>query len=135
MQALITAVVPSGLNLQVLGFFEGTIDQYHLLPGEIAEHYNVGQKVKARVLYQTETSTPPRFALSLAQHVVRLDMKRITNDDKINQGALLHEAYAVGNILEEVKILRVEAERGLVVEVQPGVEGFIHVRRPSANSL
>ena len=37
------------------------------------------------------------------------------------------EVYPVGTILEAVKILRVETERGLIAEVSPGVEGFIHV--------
>jgi rRNA biogenesis protein RRP5 len=41
--------------------------------------------------------------------------------------ALLQEAYPVGTMLDAVRIVRVEAERGLVVEVRPGLEGFVHV--------
>src|SRR4051812_26590267 len=75
-QSLITAVQPVGLNLQVLGFFEGTVDQFHLLPGPVEKSYKTGRKVKARVLYTT-SSTPPRFALSLAEHVVGLTARHV----------------------------------------------------------
>lgn len=44
-QALITAVVPSGLNVQLLGYFEGTIDLFHLAPGNVEDNYKLGQKV------------------------------------------------------------------------------------------
>lgn len=49
--ALITAVVPSGLNLKICGFFDGTIDLAHLnLKGEdIDEKYKIGKKVSALV--------------------------------------------------------------------------------------
>ena len=45
--ALITAVVPSGLNVKVCGFFDGTIDLIHLgLAGaDIDEKFNIGKKV------------------------------------------------------------------------------------------
>jgi rRNA biogenesis protein RRP5 len=120
-QSLITAVVPNGLNLQVLGFFEGTIDLFHLLPGSLEDQYKVGKKIKARILYDITASSPPRFALSLAEHVVGLDVKRTTD-------VPLQEAYPIGTILDAVKVTVVEAERGLSVEVEPGVSGFVHVR-------
>jgi len=45
--ALVTAVVPSGLNVRICGFFDGTIDLTHLdLKGEdIDEKYKIGKKV------------------------------------------------------------------------------------------
>jgi len=45
--ALVTAVVPSGLNVKICGFFDGTIDLTHLdLKGEdIDEKYKLGKKV------------------------------------------------------------------------------------------
>ena len=33
-QSLVTAVQPDGLVLQVLGYFDGTIDQFHLSSGD-----------------------------------------------------------------------------------------------------
>ena len=45
--ALITAVVPSGLNVKICGFFDGTIDLAHLGLGDadIEQTYIVGKKV------------------------------------------------------------------------------------------
>lgn len=124
-QALITAIQPTGLNLQVLGFFEGTVDQLHMQRPSSDKSIKVGKKVKARVLYDI-SSTPPRFALTLAEHVTTLHQKQI----KTGEGSHLRtiqEAHPVGKILEAVKILRLEPERGLFVEVEPGLEGFVHV--------
>ena len=72
-QSLITAVVPSGLNLQILGYFEGTVDQVHLYPGK---KYKIGQKVKARIVYDISGTSPPKFALALVDHIIALDIKR-----------------------------------------------------------
>ena len=78
---LITGVQPSGLNLQILGFFNGTIDKFHLPPGDVEENFKIGQKVKARVLYDISPSTPPRFALSLADHVISLTSKSVDSSE------------------------------------------------------
>lgn len=124
-QSLITAVVPSGLNLQILGYFVGTVDQVHL---PSSKTYKTGQKVKARILYDVSGFTPPRFALALANHIVGLDVKRANGEVELKERPSLQEAYPVGAILD-VKVASVESERGLMVEVEPdaGVEGFIHV--------
>ena len=125
MQSLVTAVQPDGLILQVLGYFDGTVDQFHLPTGDPEDHFKVGQKVKARVLYDISPSTPPRFALSLAPHIVKYTAK-VTESEAAPTG--LREAYPVGTILDAVKVVRVESERGLIVELGSGIEGFVHVR-------
>lgn len=127
-QSLVTAVVPDGLNLQVLGYFGGTIDQYHLVPGDPEENYKVGQKLKARVLYNVADSSPPRFALSLAEHLIALTPKSAA-------GSGLPDAYPIGTTLDAVKVSRVETERGLVVEVSDGAQGYVHVRTNQALSM
>ena len=125
-QSLVTAISPSGLNVQILGYYQGTVDQFHLLPGSVEDNYKVGQKVKARILYNVSQSTPPRFALSLAGHVISLTGKSAAGADDAD-GVALQEAYPVGTTLEAVKVVRVETERGLIVDVGSGVEGFVHV--------
>ena len=124
-QSLVTAVQPDGLNLQVLGYFDGTVDQFHLPPGDPDKHFKIGQKVKARVLYDISPSTPPRFALSLAPHVLQHTTKS-RDSDKVSTD--LPAAYPVGTVLDAVKVVRVESERGLVMEVAADLEGFVHVR-------
>lgn len=44
--ALITAVLPAGLNVQVLGYFEGTLDHYHLGLGDVVGRFKLGDKVR-----------------------------------------------------------------------------------------
>lgn len=124
-QSLVTAVQSDGLILQVLGFFDGTVDQFHLPPGDPEDNYKIGQKVKARVLYGISPSTPPRFALSLAEHVIKYKTKSAISDAVDTD---LQEAYPIGTVLDAVKVTRVESERGLTVEVGSGIEGFVHVR-------
>lgn len=121
MQGLITNVHKSGLNIQVLGYFDGTIDEYHI--GAESSAFKVGRKVRARVIYDY-SSSPPRFALSLTAHVTRLTPRLIHGGEREES---VREAYPVGTILEAVKVLRVEPERGLAAEISENVRGFIHV--------
>ncbi|KAJ8702367.1 rRNA biogenesis protein rrp5 [Pleurotus ostreatus] len=125
-QALVTAVHPSGLNLQLLGFFDGTAEQLHLEPNHT---YKIGKRLKARVLYDYST-TPPRFALSLNPRVVSLKPRQIKREEG-SELSTVQDAYPVGTILESVKVTRVENERGLFVEIQPGLEGFVHISHVS----
>ncbi|KII94182.1 hypothetical protein PLICRDRAFT_122174 [Plicaturopsis crispa FD-325 SS-3] len=127
-QSLIVSVSPNGLNIQLLGYFEGTIDQSHL-PSE--RQYKVGQKVKCRVLYDIAGTTPPRFSLALVDHILKLQIRRFKAKDRTKTMPSIVDAYPVGKILDDVKVTRVETELGLVVEVQPGVEGFVHISHVS----
>jgi len=124
-QCLITGVSPLGLNVQVLGYFDGTIDEYHLPPGDPTDKFKEGKKVKARVLYEIPGTSPPRFALSLANHIVSLGQKSISAGDE--ELTSIEEAYPIGTTLDAVKIVKVEAERGLLVDVQENLQGFVHV--------
>ena len=124
MQSLITAVLPDGLNLQILGFFGGTVDLFHSATSDPESVYKIGQKIKARVLYDVAGSSPPRFALSLADHVLDFSLR---SGKGLDGATLLQDAYPVGTMLDAVKVVRVEAERGLIVEILPGIEGFVHV--------
>jgi rRNA biogenesis protein RRP5 len=118
-RSLVTAVHRTGVNLQILGYFDGTVDEFHLPPNT---SYTIGKKLKARVLYHF-SSSPPRFALSLAEHVLGLRLRRVGDETSFN----IQEAYPIGTSLECAKVLKTEQERGLVVEVLPGLEGFVHV--------
>ncbi|KAG9314209.1 hypothetical protein JVU11DRAFT_4995 [Chiua virens] len=122
-QSLITAVVPDGLNLQILGFFNATADEFHL--PSTYKSLKAGEKLKARVLYDLPGTTPPRFVVTLAEHHIRLQLKATSEDQ------LLHAAFPVGTVLDSVQVRRVETERGLVVDVQSDQEGFVHISHVS----
>lgn len=94
----------------------------HLPKQPFTKPFVVGKKVKARVLYDY-SSSPPKFALALLEHIVSLDVRKTKGESP----TVVQDTYPLGTILESVKILRVEAERGIIVEVEPGLEGFVHV--------
>ncbi|KAL0951450.1 hypothetical protein HGRIS_008139 [Hohenbuehelia grisea] len=124
-QTLITSVHPNGLNLQVLGFFDGTVEQSHMNPDPSGKTYKIGKKIKARVLYDYSVS-PPKFALSLKEHILKLKGRTVIKEGT-SDTVELFEAYPVGTIIKSAKVLRLEQERGLFLEVTPGVEGFAHI--------
>ncbi|KAG2159661.1 uncharacterized protein EDB93DRAFT_5621 [Suillus bovinus] len=123
-QALITGILPSGINLQILGFFNATADEFNV-PANPTKVFKIGQKVKARVLYEIAGSSPPQFSVSLLDHIVNLKEKLSIDD------AAIHLVYPIGTILDAVIVKRVEPERGLVVEVQPQLDGFVHISHTS----
>ncbi|KAI0066486.1 nucleic acid-binding protein [Artomyces pyxidatus] len=128
-QCLITSISSIGINVQVLGFFDGTVDEFHLPEGDPSDHFKLGQKLKCRVLYELPGTSPPRFALSLAEHILKLESKSGVSETE--DSPTLQDAYPIGTVLESVKISKVESERGLLVEVLPGVRGFVHISHVS----
>ncbi|RXW22586.1 hypothetical protein EST38_g3267 [Candolleomyces aberdarensis] len=129
-QALVTEVSSEGVVLQLLGFFDGTVDRIHLR--HEGKALKVGQKVKGRVLYQY-SADPPRFAVALSQHLVDLDVRRLPADD--GKLVSMQERYPLGTILDSVKVVKIESERGLYLEVGPGFEGFVHISHVSDDHL
>ena len=110
----------------MLGYFEGTIDPLHLR--NEGSSYKIGKKIKARILYHYSSSSPPKFALALTEHVINLRVCQIRDkDEEVKKTKDIQDAYPVGTLLEAVKVLRIEPERGLIVEVELGLEGFVHV--------
>lgn len=122
---LVTAVLAWGLNVQLLGFFGGTLDLFHLPSADIEDKYKVGQKIKARVLWDVDSNNPKTFALSVLPHVVHLGTDGpLVNKEKKQT---VRETFPAGTVLDTVKVRRVESEWGLVCEGPNGVQGFVHV--------
>ncbi|EJT49659.1 rRNA processing-related protein [Trichosporon asahii var. asahii CBS 2479] len=108
---LVTAVVPSGLNVKICGFYDGTIDIAHLGLGEddIEDRYNIGKKIKARILYDTVASSERRFALSALPHIFNLASPVAADGE-----TPLEIAIPVGKTLPSVKVIRVIPDWGRV---------------------
>ncbi|KAH7885958.1 hypothetical protein F5I97DRAFT_1927833 [Phlebopus sp. FC_14] len=128
-QSLVMAAASNGLNLQILGFFYATADEYHISTAQ--ELSKIGQKVKARVLYDIPATTPPRFAVSLSDHHIGLQTKSVSEDRDVP----IHEAFPIGIVMDFVRVKRVETDRGLLVEAQSGVEGFVHISHVSDDHI
>ncbi|GAA5976182.1 hypothetical protein JCM11641_001071 [Rhodosporidiobolus odoratus] len=129
--ALITAVMPTGLNVKLHGYFDGTLDLFHLplSPGQNPEdHFKAGQKIKARVIWDSIASSPKKFALSAAPQVVGLREEAEKVDCEVGR-----------KVKFEVK--EVEEEWGLIGVLSGGEEGaeeiraFVHISRISDSHL
>ncbi|KAI6047791.1 hypothetical protein EDC04DRAFT_2555890 [Pisolithus marmoratus] len=125
-QSLVTAVTSNGLSLQILGFFDATADEYH--QSQAQKTPKVGQRIKARILYNIPGTSPPRFSVTLSDHHLGLRIKSAAVD---SQGPSLVDAFPMGTILDSVKVRHVEPEQGLLMEVQPSVDGFVHISQVS----
>lgn len=135
--ALVTAVLPSGLNVKFHGYYDGTIDRFHLpvsAGADLADHYKQGQKIKARLLWDSIATSPKKFALSMAPHIVKLE-----------EDSEVEKKYIVGAQCKRVKMVALDDEWGLTCEILPeqgqseqerGVSAFVHVsiisQRPTA---
>ena len=138
--ALITSVDGAGLNVQVCGFFEGTIDLAHLdLDGEdIDDLFKVGKKVRlasvtdrdrllmeqvtARVIYDNLATTPRRFALSTLPHILSLSSPILPGSTEP-----LEKAVQIGKTLASVEVTRVLSDWGVMCRTNDGLRGFAHV--------
>ena len=127
-RALVTGIQPGGLNVQVLGYFAGTIDLTHLGKVDTSSHKD-GQKVDARILWDIPETNPRQIALSMLPHVLNLAPSKVQDDEE-----KLEDTYPVGNILEGLKVVRVEADRGVVVAIGDKPIGFTHVRAQHLNT-
>lgn len=139
MQATIAAVLPHGLNVKFLGFFDGTVDLYHIPLSaqakaekggvDLTKAFKVGKKVKARLLWNaiSPQTGSQVFSMSLLPHLV------FPSQSANLSPAIIKQAFPTGRILEHVNVLRVEPEFGLVCGIpgpsssDPVVPAFVHV--------
>ncbi|GAA5993423.1 hypothetical protein JCM5350_006876 [Sporobolomyces pararoseus] len=133
---LITSVLPSGLNVKFFGFYDGTIDLFHLPiapSASVEDSYKVGQKIKARIMWDAIGSSPKKFSLSAAEWVVSMEEKKI-------EGVKAEEKFPIGTVIEKVKVVRMDDEWGLTVEIVGAGEeereaGFVHISRITDDHL
>ncbi|KAL8286763.1 hypothetical protein RQP46_004291 [Phenoliferia psychrophenolica] len=135
--ALVTATLSSGLNVKFFGYFDGTVDLFHLNGLDPEKDFKVGQKVKARVLWDSLATTPKKFSLSLNRHVLTLGVKgEAFGEDEEEE--TLGQRFPVGRTLEDVKVVRMDDEWGLTCEVVEGeakVAAFVHISRITDDHL
>lgn len=126
--ALVTATLSSGLNVKFFGYFDGTIDLFHLNHQDPETDFKVGQKIKARVIWDSIGSTPKKFSLSMAEHVLELTVATV-RVGKTKEAVL--ERFPIGRVLDQVRVVRLDDEWGLSCEIVEGktmAPAFVHVR-------
>jgi len=130
-RGLITASSSSGINMQVLGLFSGTVHPLHI--SEDLSKFQVGKKIQARILWDVLGPEPRQFALSTLDHIIKLQARDLqpqevdVEDGTKDQGDNVEQTYPVGTILDNVKVSRVDTDRGLFLDIRPGLQGVVHV--------
>ncbi|PWY97552.1 nucleic acid-binding protein [Testicularia cyperi] len=135
-KVLITAALPTGLNVKLFGMFDATIDRFHLpeLPEgkDIPDVYKEGSKHVARVLWdllpptstalQAENPDSDRkLGLSLAPQVLALQPPTAKDDE------LLQHAYPIGASVT-VTVVQTVNDWGLLTAIDDAdVQGFVHI--------
>ncbi|CAG8647448.1 11805_t:CDS:2, partial [Acaulospora colombiana] len=131
-QALVTAASSRGVNVQILGVFNGTIHPLHA--SKDPSTYSIGKKIKARILWDIPGTEPKQFALSTLDHIRHLKSKFDSEpspddgaDHEATQSSSLDQQFPIGAILGTVKVTDVEADRGLTLTVTDGINGIVHI--------
>ena len=132
--AKITSVCESGLWVKVFGVYEAAIEWSQAFDAntfgaelDLTKHYQVGQKIKARVLYaypndedsNMNVNAKQRLALSLLPNLVSLKLNQFADDLK------------VGSIIEDAQVVRVDSGMGLMVQINETTLGYAHISRVS----
>ncbi|CAG8745826.1 5447_t:CDS:2, partial [Acaulospora morrowiae] len=90
------------------------------------QNLNVGDEIRARIIFVSITNEEKKFRLSLAPHILRLEY-------------LENNAFPIGTIFETVTIKRVLRNFGLIMKINDSnITGYTHVSRVSdsrVNSL
>ena len=105
--ATVKRVLPTGLWLQFLSVFTGTVDLLHLeepAGADWAGRYSEGQRLRARVLFVDFEAK--RLALTVRPNLLRMAPHAFP------------AALAVGAVLPEAAVLRVESGMGLFLTAQ-----------------
>lgn len=124
----VTEVAIDGLIVRFLQYFSATIDHYHLslpLPptNSMGELYNVGEKLRARVLFVDagDGVGAGRIGLSLQRHLLLMDVSgapspSIQGAGGPNRGHLFNK-IAYGEVVHNATVVRCDPKIGLLLEV------------------
>lgn len=72
-------------------------------------------------MWDITSHEPRQLALSLLPHIINL------HDARMDGEHLIQEAFPIGTTLDSVKVVKVESEHGLTMEVQENVPGLVYV--------
>ena len=128
-EVLLSEVTASGLAGKVMGSLDVTADLIHSDAGpsavDLEKKYKVGMKIKGRLICTFPTSDSRKIGFSLLPQVLKLSSEQGKTE---TQTPL--EKLPLSSIVSEAKIVRVEPNIGLFVDV--GVQnhlGFVHISR------
>jgi rRNA biogenesis protein RRP5 len=118
----ISKVSDQGVHVTFLGVLEGFIPLLHLglEPNLEMSTFKKGQKLQCRILYMD--SSLKLICLTKSSHFIRWELESSP------------ETYPIGTILDECKVVHVDAKLGLHVQVDE-VVGYVHISKLSDNRI
>jgi rRNA biogenesis protein RRP5 len=127
-ELMVSDISKRGLTGKVMGSLDVTADLVHSGLGpkalDLEEKYQIGKKIKARVICDFPTARNPKLGVSLLDHVMTL-MPQRTASAKSPLDAL-----PMSSKVEECTVFKVDPDMGVFVEVGVGgVPGFVHISR------
>ncbi|PVF94509.1 hypothetical protein CPB86DRAFT_43532 [Serendipita vermifera] len=136
-QALVTTASSKGVNVQILGVFNGTVHPLHASKDPAT--YSIGKKIKTRILWDIPGTEPRQFALSTLDHIQHLKSKfypEPSPDDEMEdheaaQSPSLDQQFPIGTTLDAVKVTNVDTDRGLTLSVTDTINGIVHISEVS----
>ncbi|KAI1769576.1 nucleic acid-binding protein [Hypoxylon sp. FL1150] len=125
---MVSEVTSRGILGKVMGSLDVTADLVHSGLGpqalDLESKYKVAKKYKARVICNFPAAKDPKLGISLLDHVVSLQSKRVSSSK------LPTDVLPISSVVEQCTVTKVDAEFGLFVDVGiEGVTGFVHISR------
>lgn len=132
-EVLLSDISPLGLAGKVMGLLNATADLIHSGAAasgkELDKKYSTDSKIKGRIICTFPSTEEKKVCISVLDHVVSL--KSLVATPKFSTTAVPPiEMLPLSTILEEVRVVKVENDMGLFVDVGvKGVRGFVHISR------
>ncbi|KAI9757772.1 MAG: rRNA biogenesis protein rrp5, partial [Candelina submexicana] len=128
---LVADVTPTGVAGKVMGMIDVTADLMHSGASNHNQNnerkFEIGSKVKGRIICTFPTVEPRKLGMSLLDHVLSLTTKSAA-PGKASQPSV--EELPLSTIVEAAKVAKVEPGVGLFVDCGPtGARGFVHISR------
>ncbi|KAI0200473.1 hypothetical protein F4808DRAFT_460826 [Astrocystis sublimbata] len=127
-ELMVSDISKRGLVGKVMGSLDVTADQIHSGAGpkslDLEAKYNIGKKVKARVVCDFPTAKEPKLGVSLLEHVLTLSPQQTASAKRPL------DLLPPSSMVEKCTVFKVDPEIGVFVEIGADhIPGFVHISR------
>ncbi|KAE8147615.1 hypothetical protein BDV25DRAFT_30226 [Aspergillus avenaceus] len=126
-EILLTEVTPNGASGKIMGMLDATVDLVqsgaNTRKDDLSKKYQIGAKVKGRIVCTFPASEPYKVGFSFLDHVCKF-----TSEPR-GPGSS-EDAPAISAIVPEAKVIKVDPGLGVYVQIGSTKHvGFVHVSR------
>jgi rRNA biogenesis protein RRP5 len=147
---LVTDCDGRGVVGKVMGMLNVTADVFHsgaYAEEDMAEKHKIGSKIKARIIYALpQDDGSRRVGISILDHMLALlpppaKLAENSNSKVRAQATDLHQRIALSSTVEDAKVVRISAERGLFLTLpisgnhEKPAAAFAHISQVSDSRI